>query len=329
MALRLADHWIWDFWIVDHDGTYHVFYLKAPRSLGDPELRHWNVTIGHAVSTDLSNWDPVEDALGPGSGDDWDSKGTWTGSVVRFGGEWRMYYTGVSSVEDGRVQRIGLATSPDLFVWTKHPANPLIETDPRWYETIDSGVWIDQGWRDPWVHAADDGMLYAYITARVKHGPPAGRGVIALAQSQDGIDWTVHPPISEPGQYGSLEVPQLVSMGDRWYLVFSVSASEISAERRQRHAPLSGVHYLESSSPLGPFEWAPGPFLAADEHGTRYAGKVLTHRGRPVLITSRHKAANGDYVGVLGDPEPLTVTGDGRLRVVDGQSSNAGGSAGP
>ena len=47
------DHWLWDFWFARDGDDVHVFYLQAPRSLGDPELRHHNATIGHAVSRDL------------------------------------------------------------------------------------------------------------------------------------------------------------------------------------------------------------------------------------------------------------------------------------
>jgi beta-fructofuranosidase len=319
----LAGRWIWDFWIVDHDGRYHAFYLQAPSSLGDPELRHWNATIGHSVSTDLVNWEPMEDALRPGSGDSWDSMATWTGSIIRLGEEWRMYYTGVSTAEDGLVQRIGFANSCDLVTWRKHPANPVIETDPQWYETLDAGAWVDQAWRDPWIHTDGDGTLSAYITARVGYGPPDGRGVIALATSSDGLDWAVMPPISEPGDFASLEVPQLVVLGDRSYLVFSVRASETSEARRRTHAALSGVHYLEGLSPRGPFRLASGPFLTGDAHGTRYAGKVIEHRGQLVLMTSHHGLTSTGYVAVLGDPQHLRVTEDGKL-ALDGPAAQHG-----
>ena len=48
--LRLADSWIWDFWFADDGRAFHVFFLQAPRTLGDPELRHVNVAVGHATS---------------------------------------------------------------------------------------------------------------------------------------------------------------------------------------------------------------------------------------------------------------------------------------
>ncbi len=45
-----------------------------------------------------------------------------------------MLYTGINRGERGLIQRIGLATSDDLIHWTKHPANPVLEADERWYE---------------------------------------------------------------------------------------------------------------------------------------------------------------------------------------------------
>jgi hypothetical protein len=48
MTLRLPDKWVWDFWLVRDGADYHAFYLQAHRSLGDPELRHMNASVGHA-----------------------------------------------------------------------------------------------------------------------------------------------------------------------------------------------------------------------------------------------------------------------------------------
>src|SRR5215204_831000 len=52
MTLRLPDKWVWDFWLVRDGRDYHAFYLQASRSLGDPELRHLNASVGHAVPKD-------------------------------------------------------------------------------------------------------------------------------------------------------------------------------------------------------------------------------------------------------------------------------------
>ena len=51
--LKLADCWVWDSWIADTGSEFHLFFLQAPRSLDEQIERHWNATLGHAVSTDL------------------------------------------------------------------------------------------------------------------------------------------------------------------------------------------------------------------------------------------------------------------------------------
>ena len=81
--LALKDRWIWDFWLARDGAHWHVFFLQAPKSIGDPELRHWNVSIGHATSDDLKNWSYRGTCFGPAAGPAWDDHTTWTGSVVR------------------------------------------------------------------------------------------------------------------------------------------------------------------------------------------------------------------------------------------------------
>ena len=115
---RLADSWVWDLWFADDGENYHMFFLHAPRDLPSPADRHFLARIGHATSADLWAWERAPDALGPGNAPAFDDLATWTGSVVRGpDGMWHLFYTGASKAEDGLVQRIGLATSPDLFVW--------------------------------------------------------------------------------------------------------------------------------------------------------------------------------------------------------------------
>jgi beta-fructofuranosidase len=172
MAFRLEDKWVWDFWFAQDEPDYHMFYLQAPRAVKEAEQRHWHASIGHAVSQDLKNWRVLPDALRPSIGDEkaFDSYATWTGSIIRDRGIWCMFYTGNNKAEQGRIQRIGLATSSDLIGWQKHASNPLIEVDSRWYEPLNLAVYHEQAWRDPWIfwHA---GTFHALITGRANHGP--------------------------------------------------------------------------------------------------------------------------------------------------------------
>ena len=65
MVIALKDKWIWDSWYAKDGDTYHGFFLQADRALGDPDLRHFNVSQGHATSVDLVNWTHLGTMLRP------------------------------------------------------------------------------------------------------------------------------------------------------------------------------------------------------------------------------------------------------------------------
>jgi beta-fructofuranosidase len=293
-----------------------VFFLKAPKSLGDPDLRHFNARIGHAVSGDLRTWEVLPDALGPGAEGTFDDLATWTGSIVRHDQRWYLHYTGVSRAENGLVQRIGVATSADLVTWQRGGDGPVLSADPRWYEQLDTQVWIDETCRDPWVFADPGGGWRMYYTARTATGPPDGRGVIGQAWSADLRSWEAQPPLTDPGDFGHLEVPQLVTIGGQHYLLFCVYQWAHSATRLQRATAVCGTHYLMGESPLGPFRSPGDEFLDATAKGPFYAGQAVQDPdGRWVFMAWAQFADDGTFVGALSDPVPLTRHADGTLQL--------------
>jgi len=301
VSLQLADRWLWDLWFAQDGADVHVFYLQAPRSLGDPELRHRHATIGHAVSRDLRGWRVLPDALGAGPPGDFDDLATWTGCVLRHGGRWELFYTGISRADDGAVQRIGRATSDDLVGWERGGA--VLEADPRWYDP--------EAWRDPWVEAGDDGRFTMLLCARANHGPADGRGVIGHATSADLRSWEVGPPLTEPGEFSQLEVPQLVHLGGAWRIVFCAAEADHSAARLARPGveAQTGTHYVTARSRLGPYALDRDDFLVTG----LYAGRVLEHDGRWWLLGWLPHDDRGGFGGVLSDPLPLAVAADGSL----------------
>ena len=320
MALRLPDKWIWDFWLVRENDRHHVFYLQAPRALGRPDLRHHRASVGHAVSFDLNDWEVLPDALRPGPPGSWDDLAIWTGSAIAHEGRWHMLYTGVSSAEDGLVQRIGLAVSDDLIEWTKHPANPVLEADPRWYDLLDLSRWRDQSWRDPWLfHCEQDGFVHALITARSRGGSPDGAGVVAHARSLDLVRWDVLPPVTPAGEFAQVEVPQLIRLNGRYEILVSCLAEDHSSERVSRLGTpgLTGTFVFSAEHPFGPYSPAEGPLAAPDGVlGTLYAGKLVEPEAHSWRFLAFRGDGDGGFLGELTDPLPVRLDETGRI-VVD------------
>ena len=309
---HLADFWVWDFWIADDGDEYHLFFLKAPRALLDPDQRHWHATIGHATSKNLTSWIEHADAVHPGAPPAFDDLATWTGSVVREdSGLWRMFYTAVSQSENGLTQRISSVVSDDLFTWRRERGRQVIEPDKRWYETAGTRRWPDQAWRDPWVFR-DAGIWHMLITARAASGDPDNRGVVGHATSLDLTSWTVGPPLSEPGSgFGHLEVIQTVRIDGHTVGLFSCLAPELSGKRRVDEGA-GGIWAFAADSLSGLFH-IEDAYRIADER--LYVGRLVQDRaGRWQLLAFRNSEDDGRWIGEIADPQPVRWS-DGRLEV--------------
>jgi beta-fructofuranosidase len=316
--LLLPDKWLWDFWLAEHAGEWHVFFLQADKRLPHPDERHWHPTIGHAVSGNLEDWKYLGTVLSPASGPAFDDAATWTGSIIRHGGEWLMFYTGNARADDAKRQRIGLARSPDLATWTRDARGALLDDLPPPYENRHfPGRWHDRSLRDPYVTPDPvRGDWRMHFTARVESGDADGAGCIGVARSENLLDWKVLPPAVSPGIAGELEVPQLMELEGRWYLLFCTAGSRLGKAFAAAHpdaARRSGTHYFMSHSPDGPWSLGPGMFFAGDEQGSRYAGKLVRKDGNLFFLGFLNHDPEGGFVGGLSDPTPVLVAADGSL----------------
>ena len=327
MVLALKDKYIWDSWYV-HDGAkWHGYFLQADRSIGDPDLRHFAVSQGHAVSEDLINWTHLGTCLAPSAGPAFDDKTTWTGSVVQGpDGLWHLFYTGGAQAEGALYQRIGHATSTDLHNWMRVetvPGNPGLCLDMSGpataaYEAEHAvGHWHDRAMRDPWVMADPAGPGWImYFTARAPGiAEPNAGGAIGFATSPDLYSWTLQPPVFVGG-FGQLEVPQVFRIGAKWYCLFCTSGQHWSAAYRafNPQSPVTGTHYLMADNPRGPWTIAPGPFLDGAMPCQRYAAR-LCDTGNGWVIMGFADSGHDTFLGYVMDPDPVTVGPDGRLTV--------------
>lgn len=329
MTISLPAKWIWDSWYVRDGDLWHGFFLQADKSLGDPDLRHFNVSQGHATSRDLRTWEHKGTMFAPAATPAWDDYTTWTGSVVRGDdGLWHLFYTGTCRAEEGMKQRIGHATSTDLHTWSRVGTGLTLDRDER-YEAYAPGHWHDQAFRDPWVmrDPAGDGWIM-YFTARLPDvAEPNAGGTIGFATSPDLYAWTLQDPVHAGGAFGQLKVPQVFRVGDRWYCLFCTAAQHFSEASRAAYPgePVTGTHYLVASDPRGPWEVAPGPFLDGATPCYRYAARIVdTAPGADgvvsdgtglVLLGFLHDGPDGAFVGEVSDPAPVTVDADGWLHL--------------
>lgn len=317
--LKLTESWIWDSWYTFDGQRHHAFYLRAPRSLKDPELRHRNPTVGHAISYDLLSWEVVGDAISPSLGSAFDSWTTWTGSVVKGDdGMWWMFYTGTSRDDGGDIQRIGAATSKDLYTWQKVSLEALVSADPRHYEILDYSNWHDQAWRDPWVFKGADGTWNMLITARTNDDSLdiRDRGTLGHATSQDMRNWEVQPPlISGASGFGQLEVFQVEAVEGKAVLIWCCGPNELSQESKDKFHGQGGMFSVVGESLLGPFDTTKAVRF---DHPSIYAARLVEHEGSWHMLGFRNEES-GRFVGELTDPIPVRIDGMG---LVPNQGTN-------
>ena len=323
MVIAIDGKWIWDSWYAKDGDTWHGFFLQASKSLIDPDLRHMNVTQGHATSTDLTNWSHLGTMFGPQkTGPAWDDSTTWTGSVVQDGaGLWHLFYTGTTLSEKSLYQRIGHATSSDLHSWVRIGNGLCLDlTGPNadTYEVAhEVGHWHDRAMRDPWVmrDPDSDGWLM-YFTARAPGIPEANAGgAIGFATSPDLMTWTLRPPVFTGGM-GQLEVPQVFRQGDHWYCLFCNAGYHWSEHYRRTNpqSPVTGSHYLIADHPRGPWRIAPGRYLDGTEPCRRYAARILDTKDGLVILGFAD-GGKDHFGGYIMDPEPVDVGPDGLLSI--------------
>lgn len=300
----LDEDWVWDFWTVRDGAHHHLFFLHAPRALGDPDLRHVNARVGHAVSTDLRAWTRLPDALGPQQPPAFDDIATWTGSCVRGpDGDWWLFTSGLSSRGAGLVQRFGAATSTDLVSWRR--TDLVSEVDQRWYARADYRG--EAHWRDPFVIAGDDGW-HLYLTAKASSAlwPGAhGNGVVGHLTSPDLSAWTVQPPLGGPtGRFDQLEVISLARVDGRWALLFSCLSPEVVGAAPGR----GGVWSVAVDGPGAPVDLDRAEQLTSED---LYVGRVVETDEGPRFLAFENRGADGRFTGGVIDPVPVTWRADG------------------
>jgi beta-fructofuranosidase len=278
--------------VVKHDGVYHLFHLTLPN----------HDYIAHAVSDDGLRWRRVKNALFISDPRAWDDDMLWTMHVSPDpynAGAWRMFYTGLSMEERGRIQRIGMARSDDLYTWRKDTsaAYPLEISDGHYEHSLDEGrQWVS--FRDPFYYREDE-QGYLLAAARAKRGPIIRRGCVALVQETAENQFEFCSPLFFPHRYDDVEVPGLVKMADRYYLIGS-TREDVK------------VHYWYADHLEGPYyNFSDNVLLPQGNYAAR-----VSQEGDSFLVWNfffKGLTVEGEHL--MAPPKELVVDENGELRL--------------
>lgn len=300
---------LWDAWFLKVANYYHLFHLQADRTHEPDERHHNQVSIGHAVSSNLSDWTPLPPALEPGEPGEWDDLSLWTGCVFATGQQFYLFYTARTRTQFW-IQRLGLATSVDLVHWTKFSQNPILEADNRHYDMKNekNALGVVPAFRDPFIFeyfnpATKKKVFYLVFCGRAKDQPPEYNGCLGVAVSKNLIDWRLLPPLLAPARYDEMEVPQLLFHRNQYYLFFTTYAKNYSPIWQKQVSPATGLHCYVSDQLLGPYEPWHGHGVVSDN--PQLMGLRLIE---PVSETEYlacgwlNTDADGNFIGRLASP---------------------------
>jgi beta-fructofuranosidase len=189
--------------IRDRQGLWHMFGITHEEPANPTQEKD----LAHATSPHLCGpWSQQPYALSA-EATPWEERHLWAPHVIWHDGLYYMYYCagGQRDLHDPHF-KIHLATSPDLWRWTRHPKNPLL---------IDA-----YHARDPMILQLGPSEWIMYYTATSE--PEGGHHTVAAVTSQDLVTWggkrTVFTSVATGTYGGPTESPFVVRRGSQFYL---------------------------------------------------------------------------------------------------------------
>lgn len=195
-----------------YGGQYHAFFQYGPFDVTGG-VKHW----GHAVSSDLLNWEQLPVMLYPD--EPFDCHGVYSGSALVEGTEMYLYYTGnvkhpgdYDYIKQGRGHNVCLAVSHDGRTAASKQCLMYNKDYP-------SGLTCHV--RDPKVFAYE-GRYYMVLGARTVED----KGEVLVLESTDKLHWKHINTLTTPEPFGYMwECPDLFCIDGQWYLAVSPQAS--------------------------------------------------------------------------------------------------------
>jgi len=183
------------------DGTWHLFGITRQEPARPMEETNFAHATAHKLLQQPWNKQPFALTVAPEA--PWHEVHLWAPCVVSNNNLYYMFYC--AGARDHTKYEIHLATSSNLYTWTRSPKNPMV------VDGFDA--------RDPFVlQVSNQWVLYYTATSK----PKGGNHIVAYVTSDDLLTWTnrgvafTDPTIGTFG--GPTESPFVVKHGDAYYL---------------------------------------------------------------------------------------------------------------
>ncbi len=249
--------------IQGEDGTWHLIGITH----AEPQNPQDETNLAHATASDLlqPQWEKQPFALSADR-NEWGENHLWAPHVVENNGLYYMFYC--AGDDDDERYKIHLATSSDLWSWTRHPENPVVVGG---YHA-----------RDPFVlKIGDEWVMYYTATS----APSGGNHIVAYQKSADLIHWDSYGvAFTDPsvGTFnGPTESPFVVRRGDTYYLFIG---------------PRGGYVGTEVLSSRNPFQWE---LKNSVGHIASHAAEVVRDSNGKWYISHCGWAQGGVYLAEL------------------------------
>ncbi|MFI5538364.1 glycosyl hydrolase family 32 [Nocardia sp. NPDC051900] len=252
----------------DAAGRWHLFGITHP----EPADPFDEIEFAHATADRLhGSWTKHASALRVDR--DYGETHLWAPYVLGAHGRYHMFYAAGGA--DRTAAAMNLATSPDLFHWTRSAEGPLFRDG---YDARDPMV----------VRVGEQWVMYYCATS----APAGGHHVVAYRTSADLLHWgDRHIAYTDPAkgtEAGNTESPYVLRYGGWWYLFIGPRPHYV------------GTDVFRSDNP---FHFRIGDKVG---HIAAHAAEVVDEDGR-WWITSAGWGQGGVHLAPLGFPQSRVV----------------------
>ena len=237
---------------------YYLWYSKVTKGPGVKDYPSgYSADVWYAMSPDGHKWTEQGEALGKGGRGAWDEHGVFTPNILRFGGKYYLYYTGVAANHGKSTPtNIGgaVADSP-AGPWQKFSGNPVLSPS-------EDVTRFDSMRMDDAALLVREGKIWFYYKGRMKgKGPGETKMGVAFADAPTG-------PFTKHGE--PLHAGHEVMV---WPQGKGVASLATAAGPRMVYYAADGLHFKPGNAVTNP-PAAPGAFRG-DDFENNPAGKGL------------------------------------------------------